>query len=51
MIAWRKSIADNPREGDRKLASSILAWATSARRPLTVGELSQALEKDGPSYP
>jgi hypothetical protein len=43
-----QSIADNPREGDRKLASSILTWATCALRLLTVGELSQALEKVAP---
>ena len=39
-----QSIAALPREGDQKLASNILAWAACALQPLTIEELSLALE-------
>ena len=41
-------VAENPRDSDRKLASSVLAWVTCALRILTVEELLQALDRDVP---
>ncbi|KAN0104101.1 WD40 repeat-like protein [Hyaloscypha variabilis] len=41
-----QSIADMQSETDKALSESILAWVTCSLRPLTVGELSQAMEKD-----
>ncbi|KAI9840612.1 MAG: hypothetical protein M1837_001508 [Sclerophora amabilis] len=42
------SIADKPREDDKRLASNILAWVTCALRLLTVEEISQAMDKASP---
>lgn len=41
-----QSIADMQSEIDKALSESVLEWVTCSLRPLTVAELSQAMEKD-----
>ena len=41
-----QSVAVRADESDKKLASSILTWATCAMRPLTIEELSFVLESE-----
>ena len=40
------SISNNTKEADRMLAKTLLAWIVCACRPLTLEELSQALNSD-----
>ena len=44
------SISNNPKEADRVLAKTLLAWIVCACRPLTLEELSQALTSDFPDF-
>ena len=42
------NIAQSDKSGDIELAKQILSWAVCSRRPLTVDELSKALDSDFP---
>ena len=44
------NISTKPKEADRVLAKTLLTWIVCARRPLTLKELSQALNPEFPDF-
>ena len=50
MSAWyermERSVANNPRTSDRVLAKTLFNWVVCAHHPLTLQELSQALQSE-----
>lgn len=44
------SISNNPKEADRVLAKTLLTWIVCAHRPLTLEQLSQALNSEFPEF-
>ena len=45
-----QAIAKNLKPGDRILAKTLISWATCVQRPLSIEELSQALQPDYPEF-
>lgn len=44
------AVVNTPKEADRILAKTLLTWIVCARRPLTLKELSQALNPEFPEF-